>query len=170
MNNQEPTETWKDVVGYEGLYMVSDKGRIKSLPRPSGRRGSIKKVYTNHQGYKFLSLYKGGSKTCRISRLVAQAFIPNPSNKPTVDHIDRKKNNNRVSNLRWATHPENAVNKEKRSILPKGVVRSKNGKRYVAVHSYKKVWKQIGTYDTVEQAAEAVRKIGIKNYGAFYHE
>lgn len=108
-------EIWKDIKGYEGLYQVSNLGRVKSLERKMRCRKCKKIIKTatiTNKGYYRLSLCKNGkTKFYHIHRLVAQAFIPNPDNKPTVDHIDRNKLNNNVSNLRWATYNEQNKNR-----------------------------------------------------------
>lgn len=98
-------EIWKDIEGYEGLYQVSNLGRVKRV-----KTGRILKGCKDRYGYGYLlvSLYKNGSQsTKRIHRLVAQAFIPNPENKPEVNHIDENKTNNMISNLEWSTSKEN---------------------------------------------------------------
>ena len=100
-------EIWRDIDGYEGLYQVSNKGRVKSLKygkerilRPGWKTG----------GYLFVILCKNGNQSKqRIHRLVAQAFIPNPNNKPQVNHLDENKKNNCVDNLEWATAKENTT-------------------------------------------------------------
>ena len=106
-------EIWKDIEGYEGLYQVSSEGRIKSLSRltSNGRKiaDRILTPYKNRDGYLQLKLYKDGKYiNHKIHRLVANAFIPNPENKPEVNHIDENKENNNVSNLEWVTRKENA--------------------------------------------------------------
>lgn len=101
-----PGEIWKAVVGYEDLYEVSNKGRVKSLLRgfPVLRK-TPKHV---NLGYPYLGLCDNGvHKTCYVHRLVAEAFIPNPLNKEEVNHKDGDKANNDVSNLEWVTHQEN---------------------------------------------------------------
>ena len=93
-------EIWKDVVDYEGLYKVSNFGRIK--------RTFVLKPYIDRKGYYFVNLSKNGLvKCCRVHQLVAKSFIPNPLNKTEVNHIDGIKLNNIVSNLEWTTHKEN---------------------------------------------------------------
>lgn len=110
-----PEEIWKDVVGYEGLYKVSNLGRIRSLDRvvahhtagTAVRKGKIRKLSFdgNYLNVSFTKDKK--TVTRRIHRVVAEAFIPNPDNLSDVDHIDCDKLNNCVSNLRWCTSAEN---------------------------------------------------------------
>lgn len=96
-------EIWKDIEGYEGLYQVSNMGRVRSLRKNIILRQSI----TN--GYEKAALYKNkkGYKYFLIHRLVANAFIPNPDNLPQVNHKDENKLNNCVDNLEWCTQEYN---------------------------------------------------------------
>ena len=94
-------EKWKDVVGYEGLYKISNFGRVKGKHR-------IKSQLDNGKGYLIVHLYKNGKPRWHlVHRLVAKAFIENTENKPTVNHIDGNRKNNKSTNLEWATYSEN---------------------------------------------------------------
>lgn len=109
-------EIWKDLTWYIGIYQVSNNGRIKSLSRKIVRKNgqfakvkeTILKPGTDRYGYSFVVLCNDRVKrTTAIHRLVAAAFIPNPENKPCVDHIDGVRFHNFVENLRWCTQDEN---------------------------------------------------------------
>lgn len=119
MNN---IEIWKDVVGYEGYYEVSNIGRVRSLERVvvdgSTRGYRLRALCNDGLGYKHVSLSKNRkNRTIKVHRLVAQAFIPNPENKPHIDHINTIRDDNRVENLRWVTPKENSQNKITRKRL-----------------------------------------------------
>jgi hypothetical protein len=126
-------EIWKPVVGFEGFYEVSDQGRVKSLDRryevfdkrsnktytvnmkgrilkPNCTKASLypKCVLTKSDGYK---------KDCSVHRLVAEAFIPNPENKPAVNHKDHNKSNCSLGNLEWVTAKENTHAARKAGVL-----------------------------------------------------
>ena len=101
-------EIWKDVPGYVGLYQVSNYGNVKSI-----LYNKILKSCWRNSKKEYKTVYLSNCnkrKTFSIHRLVAAAFIPNPNNKPCVDHIDGNRLNNHVDNLRWATHLENNNN------------------------------------------------------------
>jgi hypothetical protein len=94
---------WKDVVGYEGLYLISDTGLVKSI-----KADKIMSPFLHKKKWLKITLYKNGkSRHWRVHRLVAIAFIPNPDNKPEVNHISLNKQDNCISNLEWATGEEN---------------------------------------------------------------
>lgn len=88
-------EEWKNIIGYEGLYEVSNKGNVRNV-----RRNTLLKLSKTNYGYIQVHLYKNGIRTgLRVHRLVAEAFIPNPDNLPQVNHKDEDKTNNNVTNL-----------------------------------------------------------------------
>ena len=110
-------EIWKDIKGYEGSYMVSNYGRVKSLEknieshnhtRTQYRPEKILKQYKNKWGYMRVYLTQNSiKKMYAVHRLVASAFIDNPNNKPCVNHIDNDRSNNHLDNLEWCTYKEN---------------------------------------------------------------
>ena len=111
-------EIWKPIKGFEGLYEVSNMGNVRSLDRyvMNGNRccllkGKPKKAYFISTGYLMVDLCKNSQRThYLIHRLVAEAFIPNPSNLPCIDHINTIKTDNMVENLRWCSCKENMNN------------------------------------------------------------
>ena len=120
-------EVWKDIEGYEGVYQVSTCGNIKSLAKPRKNGNSrcyiqkeklLKQSFTS-TGYKKVELYKDGKrKSFKVHRLVAIAFIPNPDNKPEVNHIDGNKINNNIDNLEWVTSSENTIHAYETGLSP----------------------------------------------------
>ena len=157
-------EEWRDVVGFEGLYQVSNTGRVKGVDRYIGYkkkgkkriwRGTEKVLTPGRHGYLKVSLYKNGSsKTIQIQRLVAMAFIPNPENKEQVNHIDGNILNNNVDNLEWVTPSENMIHNY--YVLKRG---TKPVEQYDLNGNY------IATYDSavVAEKATGVWRCSISN-------
>lgn len=148
-------------------YMVSSYGRVFSF-----NRLIIMNPANDKDGYSVLDLYKDAvAKQYKVHRLVALAFIPNPYNKPKVDHINTKPSDNRLINLRWVTNSENGRNSKisknnKQNV--KGVCLTKRGvKRYRAYITIEKVTTTIGYFKTLEEAKEARMKKANEIYGEY---
>lgn len=127
-------EEWRDIEGYEGLYQVSNEGRVKALERYVDNywgtkqyvRERILKGAATKGGYLEVTLCKNGKpKKFYIHRLVADTFIPNIENKPCIDHKDTNVLNNKVCNLIWCTPKENSNNPKTRlhnSLAQKNII------------------------------------------------
>lgn len=157
-------EIWRDIKGYEGLYEVSDLGNVKSLERSIVRKDGtsyyiaerILRPRKKSEGYLDVALNKDGkAKHYRVHRLVAEMFIPNPENKPEVNHINANKSDNRVENLEWATREENIHHAIKEGLATTCV---KNNKRSKPVAQYDKNNILIEIYPSMR---EAERQTGI---------
>lgn len=120
---------WKPVVGYEGIYEVNELGQIKSLSREKycGHEGSNPQITKEkllkericRMGYPIVRLSKDGiAKNVRVHRILAQAFIENPENKPNVNHIDNNPLNKSLDNLEWCTQKENMQHASKQGRFP----------------------------------------------------
>lgn len=126
----EELEEWRFIIGHEGQYQVSNKGRIRSIDREfirsNGRvmklKSKIMKLNITSEGYVGITLHlKGKNKSYRVHRLVAQAFISNKENKETVNHKDCNKQNNKVSNLEWNSVLENVRHARANNLYPSKV-------------------------------------------------
>lgn len=112
-------EIWKDIPGYDGLYKISNLGNIQSIQFNHSNMTKPLKFY-DKSGYNRVTLYnKNGHRKVLIHRIVATVFIPNPSNKPIVNHKDGNKLNNCVDNLEWVTHKENVNHAINNNLRPK---------------------------------------------------
>jgi hypothetical protein len=135
-------EIWKDIPNYEDYYQVSNLSRVRSLtryvnaPQNGGTRqlkSQILKQAYNTAGYLMVGLSKKGkNKPHRVHRLLATAFIPNPENKPTINHINGIKDDNRLENIEWHTYSENNIHAIQTGLrdykkISKPVKISKNG-------------------------------------------
>lgn len=118
-------EIWKDIKGYESVYQISSKGRVKSFKRNSSH-GQILKPNLDTRGYLKVALSVFGVyKSKRIHRLVATTFINNPNNKPEVNHKDGVKTNNESKNLEWVTRLENKRHASKNGLVAKGKMKKR---------------------------------------------
>lgn len=156
------TEAWKDVIGYEGRYKVSNTGKIfKTINSQLSNIGEVR-LHVNARGYATASLYKDGkAKNYVVHRLVASAFIPNTHNREFVNHKDGNKLNNIVSNLEWCTRSENLIHAYKVGLMKrrkygdgpnaKTVFNTQTGERHTSVVglaeslgiSYYSLWNQL---------------------------
>ena len=172
------TEIWKDIKGYESMYQVSSFGNVRSLTRKSSNgiyKGRMLKPAIIGRGYLKVLLSKNNKQKMKmVHRLVAETFLPNPSGKKFVNHIDGDKTNNNVSNLEWCTAKENThhanINgltnhKTKKNIAQAKINVSKAyADRITQVIQTDCSGAFIAEYDSISQAAKATgvdrRKIG----------
>lgn len=134
---QEDKELWLPIKGFEGRLEVSNMGRVRSVERVvafgSSRRKvhqTIYKLFDDKDGYKMAGI---SGKAIKVHRAVAEAFIPNPENKPQVNHIDGDKSNNRVDNLEWATQEENMRHASRNGLAKHVAVIKDDGEKYFTV-------------------------------------
>ena len=110
-------EIFKTIEGYENLYEISNLGRVKNLSNGKILKNSLSKTI----GYYVVGLSKNGKGNKKLIHiLIANTFIPNPTNKPKVDHIDKDRTNNNIENLRYVTTSQNAMNQSKSSVNTSG--------------------------------------------------
>ena len=115
-------EVWEDIAGFEGLYKISNRGRVLRLSKTTSNRrylpNKVRKPVKSSNGYLKIGLtYDKKQVTLLIHRLVAMTFIDNPKNKKEVNHIDGNKENNIVSNLEWNTPLENTKHSNKNGLV-----------------------------------------------------
>lgn len=133
-------EIWKDIVGYEGLYQVSNLGRVKSLERTvtigfGNKKHLEEKImsFSTRSGYSIIVLKKNGTKASKqVHRLVAEAFIPKEDDKNIVNHKDFDRKNNVVENLEWCTQKENIRHSVDRMKHPKTRTQTNTGHQYIS--------------------------------------
>ena len=162
-------EIWKDIIEYEGIYQISNLGRVKNTVTKE-----IKKQSDNGKGYKIVNLWKQNKgKMFYIHRLVAEAFIENTLNKPEVHHIDSDRSNNTVENLAWVTTKENnnlgkhieRMTKNKRWIETRSTSMAKAREKSIVINSYKTKftkWNFVKVFDSLAQGA---RELGLDRGG-----
>ena len=166
------TEVWKDIVGYEGLYQVSNYGRVKHLnaivTTCSGTKTTKERVLTPHiqnSGYLMVDLYKDNKrKNMLVHRLVAMAFVPNPNCLKVVNHKDSTRTNCHAENLEWCTmsynHKYSYDNNNRRQYM--NWKSGKDNANSKPVFANDKNGKFVFRFDSI---AEAERKTGILNNG-----
>ena len=159
-------EQWRSISGYLN-YQVSNIGRVRNATS-----GLIMKLSVDHNGYHCIKLYRNGKQTnLKIHRLVSLEFIPNPHNKPSVDHIDGKaKLNNTITNLRWATSLEQQGNTTKQlntSSQYKGVSWKKKNRKWAAAITIHGKQTHLGYFNNEEEAALAYNKAAMERFGEF---
>lgn len=158
-------EVWKDIVGYEGRYQVSNIGRIKSLQEWNVNKGKfryrerIMSPTDNGNGYLIVSLKNGNKrKNYYVHRLVATAFVSNPRNVNYINHLDYNKTNNVFSNLEWTTQKENIRYSAERMRKPHRNKLPSSGERYIIKRQNRFELvirkKYIGSFKTIEEAVK----------------
>ena len=130
-------EEWRDVIGYEGLYQVSNLGRVKSMydERHKKYRELILTPFMNDNGYFRVGLCKDGEKKVfLVHRLVAMTFIPNPENLPEVNHKDEDKTNDVVSNIEWCDRKYNIKYGTRNKRISEALTNGKLSKRVLQIN------------------------------------
>ena len=155
-------EIWKDIVGYEGLYQVSNLGNVKSLHYRNKKIHHILSPRKHHTGYLMVSLTSNRKAKCfNVHRLVAIAFIPNPNDLPCVNHKDGNKHNNNVSNLEWVTHQQNTRHAIATGLLKNFSLLGKTGSLHPTSKvtlQYTKSGQFVRKWDCISDAAKAYGK------------
>lgn len=158
-------EIWKDIKGYEGIYQISNLGRVKNKLTEE-----IKKQSDNGNGYKNVNLWnKNKGQTFYIHRLVAEAFIENTLNKPEVHHIDSDRSNNDVKNLAWVTTKENnnlgkrieRLTSNKRWIETRSTSMAKAREKSIVINSYKTKFTKGELVKVFDSLAQGARELGL---------
>lgn len=170
-------EEWRDIEGYEGLYQVSNLGRVRSLDRlvnnHSGLKRSIKghvlkDTLCNNRGHRKIEIQKNKKRrSFLVHRLVALAFLPNPKKKSEVNHIDANVENNNVSNLEWVTPEENREHYRRyhKQHVAFYYDKSKKKNKYYCRLYYGKMSFSLGYYSTKEEATMVFVETYLEWYG-----
>ena len=165
-------EIWKDIKGYEGLYQISNEGRVKSLKRWDVNKKTmidaniIMHPTDNGKGYKIVSLRKNTKrKNHYVHRLVAEAFIPKNGDKNHVNHLDYDRGNNAVENLEWCTQKENIHYSIPRMMHRKTFSHTNTGEKYIYYRKSRDRFrvvvnnKEYATYKTLDEAIKKRNEI-----------
>ena len=147
------TLKWRDILGYENTYQISDNGEVRNI-----KTKRILKKYLNKYGYYQVTLCKNNkARLFRVHRLVAMTFIPNKENKEQVNHIDGNKLNNKVDNLEWCSSSENIKHAFKNGL--KYSLRGKNNILSKRTYQYDKEYNLLKVWDSI---ADITRELNIK--------
>ncbi len=162
-------EQYKPIKDFED-YEISNLGNVKS-----NKTNKILKPCYSPKGYQTVNLQKDKKAYSKqIHRLVAEAFIQNPENKPIVDHINNKRDDNRVANLRWASSAENSWNRTSKNPLGKGIYQYHDIERDIPIYNAKLYHKgteyDLGRFDTLEEAQQARYELAQELFGDFINE
>lgn len=153
-------EIWKDIPGYEGMYKISNLGRVLALNYNKTGKAIVRAQRINKQGYLYVNLWKNGqSKSFKTHRIVAIMFIPNPCNLPQVNHKDENKLNNRADNLEWCTASYNVSYGHRARKCLDSHKRSNSCKAEKAVVQLDRYGAIIAEYISISEAA---RQIGVR--------
>jgi hypothetical protein len=156
-------EIWRSIEGFEGYYEVSNHGRVRSLDRHIIRhykshdklttwKGRIMALHLRTDGYPFVDLYKEHKRySLVVHRLVAIAFVPNPNNRPEVDHINTIRTDARACNLRWVNRSENNLN----PITNKRMSDASKGRGCKPILQFNKEGDLIASFKSIREASKS---------------
>ena len=155
-------EIWGDIIGYEGIYVVSNLGQVRRIKKSKGTSGeNLLKPIKNESGLYVNLRNNGDDKLCKIHRLVGETFIPNPKSKPEINHKDGNRWNNKDTNLEWATSSENNLHAHN-ELERKFTAYAENHTNSITVSQYTKNNVLIDVYGSVNEAGRQL-KISFSN-------